>query len=43
MFDSFLGQNVLKQEDALSPLVFNIALDYANREVQRKQIGPGTD
>jgi hypothetical protein len=29
--DSFLIQNVLKQRDALSPLLFNFALEYAIR------------
>ena len=30
-------RNGLKQEDALSPLLFNFALDYAIRRVQVKQ------
>jgi hypothetical protein len=32
--DKFTIQNGLKQEDALSPLLFNFALEYAIRRVQ---------
>jgi hypothetical protein len=32
-------QNGLKQGDALSPLLFTLALEYAIRKVQGKQIG----
>jgi hypothetical protein len=33
----FNTKNVLKQGDALSPLLFNFALEYAIRRVQAKQ------
>jgi hypothetical protein len=32
--DTFHVQNGLKQGDALSPLLFNVALEYAIRKVQ---------
>jgi hypothetical protein len=37
--DSFLIQNCLKQVNALSPLFFNFASEYAIRKVQEKQVG----
>jgi hypothetical protein len=38
LFDSFPVQNGLKKGDALSPLLFNFALEHVIKRVQENQV-----
>jgi hypothetical protein len=39
LFDSFPIQNGVKQGDALSPMLFNFALEFVIMKVQKNQVG----
>jgi hypothetical protein len=39
LYDKSPIQNCVKQGDALSPLLFNLVLEYATRKVQKNQMG----
>jgi hypothetical protein len=40
LFDNFPIQNDLKEGDALSPFIFNVAVEHAIKKVQENQVGP---